>query len=151
GLAKVVEHVGKVFREAGGLVEEQPFVAGGLDYKNVLGRFGSGWSEGRPRIVLGAHYDTCGVQPGADDNASGVAAILELARCFQAAPPPIPIELCAYCLEEPPYFRTPDMGSAVHARSLKERGVDVKAMFSLEMLGYYSDRRGSQRYPSILM
>ena len=73
-------------------------------------------------LVIGAHYDSCGDTPGADDNASGVAGLLELARLLAANPPPQPVELVAYTLEEPPYFRTSSMGSFQHARALADPG-----------------------------
>src|SRR5207237_4522600 len=84
--------------------------------------------------------------PGADDNASGVAGVLELARILGASPPGMRVELVAYSLEEPPPFRTESMGSAVHAASLEAKKARVRAMISLEMIGCFSDERGSQRF-----
>ena len=84
---------------------------------------------------------------GADDNASGVAGLLELARLFKNNPPPTPIELIAYTLEEPPFFRTDYMGSAVHTRSLVDANKKIKLMISLEMIGYFSDTPDSQQFP----
>lgn len=127
----------------GAAVSEQTFEADGRTYRNVIARIGSDSSE---RIVVGAHYDTCGPQPGADDDASGVAGLLELARLLAATPPPLALELVAYAAEEPPYFATPHMGSAQHADGLARAGVRVRAMLSLEMLGYFSDEPGSQSY-----
>jgi Zn-dependent M28 family amino/carboxypeptidase len=91
----------------------------------------------------------CGEQPGADDNGTGTAALLELARLLGQSARPLPqrIDLVAYTLEEPPYFRTKHMGSYVHAASLKAARVPVTGMVALEMLGYYDERPGSQRYP----
>jgi len=99
------------------------------------------------RIVVGAHYDASGDSPGADDDASGVAALLELARLLVASPPPIRVELAAYTLEEPPGFATETMGSVVHARSLQDEGVRVRLMIALEMLGTFSDQPDSQSFP----
>jgi Zn-dependent M28 family amino/carboxypeptidase len=100
-------------------------------------------------VVVGAHYDVCGDQDGADDNASAVAAMLELARLLAERRPTVArrIDLVAFTLEEPPFFRTDDMGSAVHARSLRQRGVRVAAMVCLEMVGFFSDRPHSQGFP----
>jgi Zn-dependent M28 family amino/carboxypeptidase len=103
------------------------------------------------RIVVGAHYDTAGPHPGADDNASGVAGLLELARLLDGADLARPVELVGYPLEEPPYFSTSKMGSAVHARSLREQGVAVRAMLSLEMIGYFTDEPNSQALPLSLL
>ncbi len=131
-------------REAGGKVEDQAFQVRRITYRNVLAHFGPATRE---RIVVGAHYDAAGPFPGADDNASGVAALIELARLLGETPPSIHAELVAYTLEEPPHFTSPAMGSAVHARSLKARGIAVRAMIALEMLGYFTDAPGSQAYP----
>ncbi|HEX8330909.1 MAG TPA: M28 family peptidase [Hymenobacter sp.] len=124
---------------------EQPYAVRGQEFRNVIGSFGP--ADG-PRLIIGAHYDVCGDQPGADDNGTGVAALLELARLLgQQAKLPYRVDLVAYTLEEPPFFRTKQMGSYVHAASLKAAGVPVLGMVALEMLGYFDDRRGSQRYP----
>jgi Zn-dependent M28 family amino/carboxypeptidase len=99
------------------------------------------------RYVIGAHYDTAGPLPGADDNASGVAELLELARLLGNAQLPIRVELAAYTLEEPPFLRSEQMGSAIHAKALKREGAAVRVMISLEMIGYFSDAPDSQQYP----
>lgn len=128
-------------------VQEQPFKVDGRTYKNVVALFkGSSSTE---RIVVGAHYDVCGDQPGADDNASGVAGLLETARLLHEHEPLLQhdVELVAYCLEEPPYFASEDMGSAVHARKLHEQKVKVRAMICYEMIGYFSDEPDSQKFP----
>ncbi|UOQ96071.1 M28 family peptidase [Hymenobacter sp. 5317J-9] len=126
-------------------VADQPYAVQGRTYRNVLGSFGP--LDG-PRLIIGAHYDVCGDQPGADDNGTGVAAVLELARLLGQQPSlSYRIDLVAYTLEEPPFFRTQQMGSYVHAASLKAAGVPVRGMVALEMLGYFDDRRGSQHYP----
>lgn len=98
-------------------------------------------------VVLGAHYDSVPGSPGANDNASGVAALLELARLLKDASPGRTLRLVAFANEEPPFFSTGEMGSQVHARESKARDERVSAMLSLETLGYYSDEPGSQRYP----
>jgi Zn-dependent M28 family amino/carboxypeptidase len=106
-----------------------------------------------PCIVVGAHYDTFQGTPGADDNASGCAAVLELARSmmFDAKiKGPMherSIRFVLFVNEEPPAFQTENMGSWVYAKDLKARGVEVHAMLSIEAIGYYSDTPGSQQYP----
>jgi hypothetical protein len=132
------------FLSAGGRVSEQPFKAWGKSYRNVVAHFGP---ETKERVVVGAHYDAAGPYPGADDNASGSAGLLELARLLGGAELPLKVELVAYSLEEPPFFRTEHMGSAFHARALKQEGASVRAMISLEMIGFFSDADDSQHYP----
>lgn len=105
-----------------------------------------GREEGR--IIIGAHYDACGDTPGADDNASGVAGLIETARLLKGIQPQYTIELVAYANEEPPYFKTVHMGSAHHARLMAESKTKVHGMLCLEMIGYYSDQEKSQNYPS---
>jgi Zn-dependent M28 family amino/carboxypeptidase len=131
-------------RAAGTTPEAQAFVVDGITHRNFIARFGP--AEG-PLIVIGAHYDSCGQTPGADDNASGVAGLLELARLLAMNPPPHPVELVAFTLEEPPYFRTEHMGSFQHARALAHSGREVRLMVSLEMIGFFRDTPGSQQYP----
>lgn len=98
-------------------------------------------------ILIGAHYDTVST-PGADDNASGVAALLELARAFRDRSPQRTLRFVAFVNEEPPFYRTEgEMGSWVYARRAREEGENIRAMISLEMLGYYRDEDGSQNYP----
>ena len=145
-LDSVAQYIGRCLRAAGAReIGEQPYAVNGQTYRNVLGSFGP---TAGPRLIIGAHYDVCGEQPGADDNGTGVAALLELARLLGQQPAlPFRIDLVAYTLEEPPFFRTPNMGSYVHAASLKAAGVPVRGMVALEMLGYFDDRRHSQHYP----
>jgi len=100
-------------------------------------------------ILLGAHYDSVRACPGANDNGSGVAALLEIARCFAALTPALTIRFVAFVNEEPPFFMTRRQGSAVYAKAARARGDDVRLMVSLETLGYYNDAPGSQRYPPL--
>jgi len=102
-------------------------------------------------VVIGAHYDsvalTKGLCRGANDNASGVAALLLLARYFATHPQPATIRLVAFANEEPPFFWTVGMGSDVYARRCRANGDKVVAMLALDSIGCYSDEPGSQRYP----
>lgn len=148
GIEAAAAYVRAEFERAGGEVSEQRYDVAGTTYRNVIAAFGPAGGE---RVVVGAHYDAAGPLPGADDNASGVAGLIELAYLLAKSPPRLRVELVAFALEEPPFFRTPHMGSAVHARSLREQGVRVRAMLSLEMIGYFSEREGSQRLPSPLL
>ncbi len=129
---------------AGGRVRQEPYEAQGSRYANIVASFGP--EEGE-RLIIGAHYDAAHTTPGADDNGSGVAALLELAAYLGRHSPALRVDLVAFTLEEPPFFRTPLMGSTVHARALREAGVSVRAMVSLETMGYFSDAPDTQRFP----
>lgn len=98
-------------------------------------------------VIIGAHYDSFLGSPGANDNASGVAATLELARYFQDAQPRRTLRFICFTNEEPPMFQTEQMGSLVYASAARERGENIVGMLSLETIGYYSDEPGSQEYP----
>jgi Zn-dependent M28 family amino/carboxypeptidase len=143
-LDRTAVYLADQLRQTGAAVSEQPYRVEGNSYRNVIARFGPDTSE---RIIVGAHYDSAGPLPGADDNASGVAGLLELARLFGSQPPQMRVELVGFSTEEPPYFRSTGMGSSVHATSLRTNNVKVRAMLSLEMIGYFSDAPGSQHFP----
>lgn len=98
-------------------------------------------------LVVGAHYDSIMGSPGADDNASGVAALLELARLFQERPQPRTVRFVAFANEEPPYFLSEDMGSAAYATAARERGDALVAMMALDGIAYFSNEPESQHFP----
>ena len=99
-------------------------------------------------LVIGAHYDSAGEAPGANDNGSGVAALLEIAQLLKAGPAPKQrLRLVFFVNEEPPFFQTPQMGSRQYVELLQERGEKIAGMISLETLGAFSDQPGSQKYP----
>ena len=125
-------------------IHTQTWQVDGVTFRNVSALYGPPAGE---RVVVGAHYDGCKPFPAADDNGSGVAALLELARLLAANPPRAPVELVAWSLEETPFFRTLSMGSYVHARSLADAKVKVRGAISLETMGYYRDDEGSQHFP----
>ena len=163
-LNAAADYIKQSFQQSGGRVSEQPFTVEDAQYRNIIARYGP---DDGPVIVIGAHYDSfadVGVAsqtgksygpdthtPGADDNASGTAGLLELARMLQQHPPRIGVELVAYSLEEPPFFRTDDMGSVHHARSLVASGRSVQAVVVLEMIGYFDEQPDSQDYPLSLL
>jgi Peptidase family M28 len=126
-------YIEAAFSRLGFEPQSQYFESGGRKVRNIEAGSGS--------IVVGAHYDTVPGSPGADDNASGVAVLIELAAMK------LPVRFVAFANEEMPYFLGPEMGSWMWAKRARERGDTVLAMFSLEMLGYYSDAPGSQVYP----
>lgn len=148
-LDKTAEYIYSIFDKYADTTYYQPYEVEGKIYKNVVCRFAS--HIDKPIVVVGAHYDVCGNQEGADDNASGVVGILELARLLHQKELSRPIELVAYTLEEPPYFRTPYMGSNIHAQSLKKNNIPVYGMVAVEMIGYFDDQKGSQDYPVKVM
>jgi hypothetical protein len=133
----------------GYVVSRQEFETGGVKVRNIeVKRADPGAGKAR-LIVIGAHYDSAQGAVGADDNGSGVAALLELARSLKSARPAegLELRLVFYVNEELPWFATEKMGSLVHAGGLAREGMEVVAMLSLETIGWYSDAPGSQRYP----
>jgi hypothetical protein len=143
-LNEVAAYIHQEFGLYGDSTAYQEFVVDGRGYKNVITSFGV---EHGTRIIVGAHYDVCGDQDGADDNASGVIGLLELARMLKDQELEYRIDLVAYTLEEPPYFGTKEMGSFKHAEYLSKNNIDVYGMVCLEMIGYFSDEKRSQSYP----
>lgn len=141
GIERAAAYIAAALAHAGAAVREQPYLAGGIECRNLIGALGPGAGG---VVVVGAHYDAFGDLPGADDNASGVAALLELARLLGARRLPGAVELVAYSTEEPPHFGGSEMGSAVHARSLAASGREVVAMVSLEMVGYFTAEQPRQ-------
>jgi hypothetical protein len=143
-LAACADYIAAQFAETGGQVTRQPYSVYGRTYENVILTL-PGADDAR--VIVGAHYDACDDTPGADDNASGVAGLIGLGRLLGRAKLQHTVELVAYCTEEPPFFATDHMGSAHHAGELRRQDVTVRAMIALEMIGYFSDERGSQAYP----
>lgn len=143
-LNATADYIKEVFNQYSDSVYIQEYTIGKNVYKNVICSFGT---EHEKRIIVGAHYDVCGNQEGADDNASGVVGLLELARMLQGQKLNQRIDLVAYTLEEPPFFRTEHMGSYIHAKSLAENNVEVAGMIALEMIGYFKDEKKTQSYP----
>jgi hypothetical protein len=144
-LNKTSELIRSVFLQYSTEVSIQEFPAlKGKIYRNVICSFGT---ENTKRIIVGAHYDVCGDQEGADDNASGIVGLLELARLLKGQKLSYRIDLVAYSLEEPPYFETEFMGSYVHAKSMYDHKTEVVGMVCLEMIGYFTDAPKSQSYP----
>jgi Iap family predicted aminopeptidase len=137
------------FRRLGYAVSSQPHTARGRTYRNLEITI-PGRRHKSQIVVVGAHYDAVLGSPGADDNASGTACLIELARLLRDRRPERTVRFVAFANEEPPWFFTEDMGSRRYAKAAKARGDRIVAMLSLETLGYYSDSAGSQRYPPVL-
>jgi Zn-dependent M28 family amino/carboxypeptidase len=149
-LSDAVLYIEKELRLSSSRIELQDYPVEEGMVRNVIASFGP---ETGPRIVVGAHYDVAGDKPGADDNASGISGLLELARLLSEYPGELEkrIDLVAYTLEEPPFYGTEKMGSFIHAQSLYNQKVGIDYMISLEMIGYYSDSAGTQSFPISLM
>ncbi len=143
-LNKTADYIKNIFKLYSDSISTQTYSANGLEYKNIICSFGT---ENTKRIILGAHYDVCDKQEGADDNATGITGLLELARMLKGQKLNYRIDLVAYTLEEPPYFRTEFMGSYIHAKSLADRKANVYGMISLEMIGYFKEEKHTQDYP----
>ena len=137
-------YIYREFEKSADTIYYQTYRANGTTYRNVIAVFGS---KNQKRIIVGAHYDVCGNQEGADDNASGTVGLLELSRMLKGKELKNRIDIVAYTLEEPPFFRTDYMGSAIHAKSIEPIKDQVLGMISLEMIGYFSDMKNSQEYP----
>lgn len=149
-LAASADHIEEKLRAAGCETMRQPFTFRGNVYHNIITEITGTDPNCQELLIVGAHYDSCEGTPGADDNASGVAGLLELARLTREKPLERTVRYVAFCLEEPPAYMTKHMGSYVHAESLSKERVRVFGMISLEMLGYYCEDKGSQYYPSSL-
>jgi Zn-dependent M28 family amino/carboxypeptidase len=126
-------------------VKRQSFTYMENTYHNIIGEVRG--DKGSEILIIGAHYDTIPGTPGADDNASGIAGLLELARLTALKPSPKTTRFVAFTLEEPPFFKTRHMGSYVYAKSLRKEKAKVEGMISLEMIGYFCNRKGCQYYP----
>jgi len=138
-------YIERIFAEAGYVIRHDTYEVAGRAYRNVVVEK-SGRQSGNI-LVVGAHYDTVAGTPGADDNASGVATLLEVARLLRNLTHELTVRLIAFTLEEPPHFYSARMGSRVHAKKCRERGDRIAGMISLEMVGYYDTSEGSQYYP----
>lgn len=148
---RAAQHIEARLREAGLEPQRQdsPPREPGLTPGNIWAEI-RGSVEPERIVVIGAHYDSYADSPGANDNASGVAAVLALADRLARSAPGRTIRFCLFVDEEPPYFQTEEMGSLVFAAWCRDRGETVEAMISLETLGWYSDAPGTQKYPAAL-
>ena len=148
-LAAAARYIEDALAFAGREVRRQRFEADGTECLNLEVEH-CGADRACEIVLVGAHYDTVVGSPGADDNASGIAAMIEIARLLSGRHLRRTVRCVAFANEEPPFFYSGQMGSAVYARAARVRGDDIRVMLSLEMLGYYSPRPGSQRYPPFL-
>ena len=145
-LDRAAERIESRLAACGFSVLSQAFAYAGRTYRNLVAEL-AGTEAPQKVLVVGAHYDTVPDSPGADDNASGIAGLLGLARALAAEPLKKTVRLVAFALEEPPVYRSRNMGSYHYAGSLKRSGTEVQGMVCLEMIGYFTDHPGSQHYP----
>lgn len=150
-LARAAAHIDARLERLGYVVVHEEFHAGdGMrSFENLVAER-KGTTASGEIVVVGAHYDTVPGTPGADDNATGVAALLAIAETFATRPTARTVRFVAFANEEPPFFQDKTaMGSFIAARRWKARGDDVVAMLSLETIGTFSDEPGSQHYPAV--
>ncbi len=145
-LERASDYIHARFAATGFQVREQWYTAQGRKVRNIWVQT-TGTVRPEEIVVIGAHYDSPPGSPGADDNASGVAALLELARLTRDSKPGRTVRFVAFVNEEPPFFQTDLMGSRVYAAEAGKRKERIVAMLSLESIGYFSDAAGSQSYP----
>ncbi|MBL7157432.1 MAG: M20/M25/M40 family metallo-hydrolase [Candidatus Omnitrophica bacterium] len=144
-LNEAANYITEQFKSFGYDVEFQEYDVSGGTVKNIIVTK-EGIEKPNEVVILGAHYDTC-FNPGADDNASAVAGLLESARFFSDRKTNRTIKFIAFVNEEPPFFKTEDMGSRIYAKQARKKKEDIKAVLILEMIGYYTDKPRSQQYP----
>ena len=146
GLEKAADYIECAFTRLGHDVQRRSFESEGRLVHNLEIEIAG---QGRPEeiVVIGAHYDSYRDSPGADDNASGVAAMLEIARLVADRRFDRTVRFVAFTNEEPPFFQNDEMGSLVYARESRAREEDIVSMVSLEAIGYFSSEPDSQRYP----
>jgi Zn-dependent M28 family amino/carboxypeptidase len=146
-LERAAQYIEGTLEALGYMINRQVFTVAGSAVRNIEVEREAQSAE-VPSLVIGAHYDSFENAPGANDNGSGVATVLELARLLKKwQPQRTRLRFALFVNEEPPYYRTPDMGSWRYAKLLSERGEKVRGMISLETLGAFSDMAGSQKYP----
>jgi hypothetical protein len=149
-LEAAASYVEREFRRSGLAVAVQEYRAEGRTVRNLEVEI-EGTSSPGEIVLIGAHYDSAPGSPGANDNASGVAALIEMARLLAKKPLARTVRFVAFVNEEPPMFMTGQMGSLRYARRARQRGENIVAMLSLETIGYYSREKGSQSYPTLLL
>jgi Zn-dependent M28 family amino/carboxypeptidase len=144
--AAAAAYVERELTDAGYAVVRETYTASGQEVANLIAELPGGAKKDEV-VIVGAHYDTIPSTPGADDNASAVAMLIEVARLMRRLQPARTVRFIGFACEEPPSFHTGEMGSQMHARNCKARGERVCGMLCLEMVGYYATGPGSQQVP----
>lgn len=145
-LEKTANYIMNEFSQYGYKCEIQAYQVEQRIYKNIMVSL-KGTKESDKVIIIGAHYDSVLGNPGADDNASAVAGLLELARFMSKEKPAQTIKFIAFTNEEPPFFQSRQMGSMIYVKEAKKRREKIEAMLCLEMIGYFRHEKNSQTYP----
>lgn len=145
-LNRSADYIAAVLNDAGYEVRTQEYESRGQTVRNLEVEV-PGSTRKDQVVVIGAHYDSVRGCPAANDNGTGVAAVLEMASGMSDRKPARTVRFVFFVNEEPPFFQTAEMGSMVYAKSCRERGDDIVAMLSIETIGYYDDAPGSQKYP----
>jgi len=149
GLMQAAAYIERSLTKSGYKLKRQTYMVRGRPCHNIAVEL-RGSSRPEEIVVVGAHYDSVNGSPAANDNGSGVAALLTLARTLATSNPQRTLRFVAFTNEEQPYFQSDLMGSYVYARACKSRKEKIVGMLSLETMGYYSDAKNSQRYPAPL-
>ncbi|MGO3689670.1 MAG: M28 family peptidase [Psychroflexus halocasei] len=142
-LSKAADYIESELRKTNLNVSRQKWKAKDQEYDNIIARY---QPKKKNRFIIGAHYDVYKEQPGADDNASSVAGLLEILRMLMQSKLTLDygIDFVSFCLEEPPFFKKKEMGSFIHAKSLNISEKNYLGMIALEMIGYYRDNKHSE-------
>jgi hypothetical protein len=148
-LQETTNYLSSRLQKMGYEVTSLPYSANGLTVNNLEAKL-SGTDSSLGQVIVAAHYDSVAGTVGANDNGTGVAAVLEIAQQLKQSHPRRTIRFVLFVNEEPPFFQTELMGSNVYARQLRKDGVPVAAMISIETIGFYSDLAKSQKYPPVL-
>ena len=148
GLRRAAMYIESEWKEMGYAVDRLAYDVSGTRCAN-LAVVRKGGLRQDEILLIGAHYDSVTGCPGANDNASGVAALLEISRIMLAVEPTLAVHFVAFVNEEPPFFLTSQQGSALYADAARRRGDDIRLMVCLETIGYYVDSPGSQSYPAL--
>jgi len=142
------DYISQVWQQQGYVIDRQAYRERDIECAN-LEITHKGTDRADQLILIGAHYDTVYGSPGANDNGSGVAALLELSRLFQSETTSMSVRFVAFVNEEPPFFFSGRQGSNIYARAIRQRGDDIRLMLALETIGYYDSEPGSQDYPPL--
>lgn len=142
------DYIKQTWQQQGYFVQRQAYLERNIECAN-LEVTQTGKRHAEQIILIGAHYDTVFGSPGANDNGSGIAALLELSRLFRIEPANLSVRFVAFVNEEPPFFFSGRQGSNIYAKAIRQRGDDIRLMLALETMGYYSSEPHSQDYPPL--